>query len=122
MNTTLNDSIKRLAFLKFEGFISGEPVSPHIFYLAPAKDLKLQVPFIQKDLSKKGDTLIVKLKTNTLAKNVFVSIDGATMINSISDNFFDLLPGEEKTLYFYSDRSLEELKKSVSIKTLRDTY
>jgi beta-mannosidase len=125
-NATLNDSIQHVdktnTFLKFEGFISGETISPQVFYFVETKKLKLGLPVLQKDLSKKGDTLIVKLMTNTLAKNVFVSIDGASIINSISDNYFDLLPGEEKVLYFYSDRSLEELKKSISIKTLRDTY
>ena len=110
-------------FLIYTQLISeGKEVSSNIFYFYPAKDLTLPKPIITSEFIKDNNKITLKLKTNVLAKNVFVSIEGAEMLNDISDNYFDLLPGEEKTLYFSSEKSVEELKKTLMIKTVRDTY
>jgi beta-mannosidase len=92
-----------------------------IVYFTEAKNLQLTEPSIHWDLKKDDDHYILHLKSDVLAKNVFVS---ATESNGIiaSDNYIDLLPGVEKSLLIYTDWSEEKLKKEIRLKSLWDTY
>lgn len=77
------------------------------------KDLKLSDPKISFKLN--GNKII--LKSSAFAKYVFLDLKGYT--GKLSDNYFDLEPGVEKTITF----SKEELKSNVvnvKIKTLWD--
>ena len=110
------------AVLSVKFISNGKVICSNTFYPLAMKYEKLPTPIITSEFIKDNNKITLKLKTNVLAKNVFVHIDGAEMLNDISDNYFDLLPGEEKTLYFSSEKSVEELKKALTIKTVRDTY
>ena len=61
------------------------------------------------------------LQTNTLAKNVFLSIDGGQFF---SDNYFYLSANEPKkiTLKMDKDCSVENIQKQLKMITLIDTY
>lgn len=62
----------------------------------------------------------VTLSSAKLAKNVFVEIP--IMGAQFTDNFFDLLPGEKKTIVISSSELKAAAKTAVSVKHLRQTY
>ena len=74
----------------------GKTVAENVYYFVPTKDL--QLPDAEVQFKVKGETgrCIVTLSSKKLVKSVFleVGIQGA----QFSDNFFDLLPGERKTV------------------------
>lgn len=69
-------------------------------YLVKPKDLKLQQAEIQKIITKTNDGFSVELSSSTLQKDVFLFTDSK---GHFSDNFFDLMPDESKTIQFYTD-------------------
>jgi beta-mannosidase len=54
-----------------------------------------------------------------LAKNVYLSTEAA---GTLSDNYFDLLPGERKTVLFKTGSILDSPKTAFRIKHLQQTY
>ncbi|MHA7841875.1 MAG: beta-mannosidase [Winogradskyella sp.] len=78
------------------------------FYFVKPKDLKLQQDEIQKTVTKANDGFSIKLSSSTLQKDVFLFSDTK---GHFSDNFFDLLPNEPKTIQFETDaKNLDELQ------------
>ncbi|HXC03558.1 MAG TPA: glycoside hydrolase family 2 protein [Bacteroidia bacterium] len=92
-----------------------------VVYFTEPKNLQLTQPLIHSEIKKEDDHYILKLKSDVLAKNVFISTAESNAINP-ADNYFDLLPGIEKSILIYSDLSEEKLNKAVVIRSLWDTY
>jgi beta-mannosidase len=94
------------SYLKIE-WISGNKKVQKLYYFSKPKDLDLTRTEIKtvKDPAKGT----IKISSNTLAKNIFVSIDDGAVI--LSDNFFDLEAGEEKEVKILSPvKNLNSLK------------
>lgn len=88
------------------GFDGDIKVSEKNFYFVKPKNMNLSKPEIIISKIKYGDHYILNLVTNTLAKNVFIESD---VNGKFSDNFFDLLPGEEKKIEFYPEDDIDEI-------------
>ena len=88
------------------GFNGDVRVNEKYFYFVKPKNMNLSKPEIKISKEKNGDHYILNLVSNTLAKNVFVdsNADG-----KFSDNFFDLIPGEEKIIEFYPNEDIDEV-------------
>jgi beta-mannosidase len=69
----------------------------HVHYFVPANRLKLEEPVIDHRVEKTGDAYRIVCTCRRLAKNVFIQTGADGMI---SDNYFDLLPGNEKIVIF----------------------
>ena len=67
-----------------------------------------------------ADGFSLSLKSDIFARAVFLKIRGID--NFFSDNYFDLLPGEERTITVRTTKSLSEFKKELEIVSLGDTY
>lgn len=79
-----------------------------LFYFARPKDLKLQQAEIQKTITKTNKGYTIELLSSILQKDVFL-FSGSK--GYFSDNFFDLLPNEPKTIQFDTDiKNLDELQ------------
>jgi beta-mannosidase len=84
------------------------------FYLAKPKDLKLQKAGINNEIIKTATGFTIKLSSTTLQKDVFLFTNNK---GHFSDNFFDLLPNETRTIEFKtSSNNLNDME----IKTLND--
>jgi beta-mannosidase len=59
----------------------------------------------------------ITLHSDKLAKNAFLQTDA---LGHFDDNYFDLLPGESKEVYFKAKNG--KLEDGFSVKSLRDTY
>jgi beta-mannosidase len=88
------------------GFNGNEKVNEKNFYFVKPKNLNLSKPEIKIIKEKRGDHYVLNLVTNTLAKNVFIE---SNAVGKLSDNFFDLLPGEEKIIEFYPEENIDEI-------------
>lgn len=88
------------------GFNGNLDVDDRNFYFVKPKDMNLSKPEIKISIEKNGNHYILNLVSSTLAKNVFVDCkaDG-----KFSDNFFDLIPGEEKIIEFYPNEDISEV-------------
>jgi beta-mannosidase len=117
----LKNRIQGNIFLKMELEADKKPVVENIFYFGLPKDLSLQkqpIDFAIDSVSVNQFTLTVSAPS--LAKNVFV--DFGDLKVSLSDNFFDVLPGEGKVIAISTKVKLMELKRSIRVKSLVDTY
>jgi beta-mannosidase len=90
-----------------------------LFYFVPEKEMKLTKPEIQLSFSADKDETVIKLKSNVLAKDLFLS--NKENNGFFSDNFFDLIPGEEKTIRFKPYKKVD-LKNEIVLKSLFDTF
>ena len=70
------------------------------FYFVKPKDLKLNQAEIQKIVMKTNDGFSIELFSSTLQKDVFLFTNAN---GRFSDNFFDLMPNQSKTIQFYTD-------------------
>jgi beta-mannosidase len=96
-------------------FISGK----NIYFFWPI-NLQLPETTIKKTVTYSDGKYIIILSSKYLAKDVFVEIpiQGA----KFSDNFFDLMPGEKKTVVITSSQLKASEKTPISIRHLRETY
>jgi beta-mannosidase len=83
----------------------------YIHYFEKPKNFKLKVDKIDSKIIKNEIGFLITLESNTLQKDVFLSFDKK---GKTSENYFDLLPNEPKTVQFYTKSDKIELK----IKTL----
>ncbi|WP_223034693.1 beta-mannosidase [Hanstruepera marina] len=83
-----------------------------LYYFSKPKDLKLKPQSIQKKITITNQGFEIELSSNTLQKDVFLFCNEK---GHFSDNYFDLLPNETKTIVFFTAvRDISSLK----IKTL----
>lgn len=83
----------------------------HIHYFVKPKELSLQDKEISSKYDKTEDGFLVTLSSSTLQKDVFLH---TTSNGEWTENFFDLLPGREKTLQFITNETTFKF----SIKTM----
>ena len=92
-------------------YCEGEPVSQKTIMLTPERKARLKAADITVSLS--GNELT--LKSNTYARKVFIDIKGSSA--PLSDNCFDLLPGEEKKILL-GDSSID--KEQITVKCVNN--
>ncbi|HET6990233.1 MAG TPA: glycoside hydrolase family 2 protein, partial [Bacteroidia bacterium] len=92
------------------------------YYFAKTKSLDLpKDPGIVTDVVPvvgKPGAFTLTLRTVSLAKNVYMSIDDAG--TKFSDNGFDLMAGETKDIVITTSLSLDELKTRLKLQTMND--
>ena len=121
-NAILNISDLNNCLLTFELFDLNENImADNIKYLLPSKDLDLPAPNLDYSISESANSFIVKLKTDVLAKNIFLISDSK---ENFTNNFFDLLPNEsiEIEIKKQTCQDLLSFNKSFKIMTLDQTY
>ena len=103
-------------------FLGDEVYSSNIIYFHPLKDLDLPDPQWKYEVAETERGFDITFSTVNLSKNIYVTADGVE--GFFSDNFFDLLPGEEVTIKFSTDEqiSADELYEMLEVVTLVDSY
>ncbi len=72
-----------------------------LFYMAKPKELALENVTINKSIREVTNGFEIEITSKVLQKNVFLYTDQK---GHFSDNFFDLFPGEVKTVFFKSNK------------------
>jgi beta-mannosidase len=97
----------------------GKEIARKVYFFTQPKNLTLQKPAIQSKITQKGDVIFIELRTNTLAKDVFLNFEGDE--GFFEDNYFDLLPGETKTIT-YKLKNKKTPKSKLKVISLIDSY
>ncbi len=71
---------------------------------------------VVKEITKENNRCFIKLSSPCFSRFAELRIPGET--NPFSDNFFDMYPGETKTITIETDKTLEEIKSSLTVKTI----
>ncbi len=92
--------------------------SNHCFFAAN-KNLNLSKAVIMRKVTPSGDSYAIELGCDVFARGVLLSTDGEGFF---SDNYFDLLPGEKKTVTFTPQDKVTSFESRLKIYSLVDTY
>ena len=111
----------RRSFLAFDLEVGGNRISRNLVFFDVTHNLELPVaPKIEVELSKSGEDYTVTLKSEKLARNVYVSFGNLNV--EAGDNYFDLLPAEPVAIRLKSAATLEQLKGVMKITHLTDAF
>ena len=97
----------------------GQVIYRRLFYFKPPKDLSLPRTTVNMTVAQSNDGYQITVESTKLAKNVYLQTEADGFF---SDNYFDLLPGERKTVLFKTDRILDAPQSAFHVKHLVDTY
>jgi beta-mannosidase len=89
-------------------------------YFKKIKDLDLPLPHIVAKTEKTDKGVKVTVSTNVLAKNVYLSFEDYD--GWFTDNFFDMLPGETRTVVFETKENITDPGGEFRVRSIRDTY
>jgi beta-mannosidase len=97
-------------------------LSENILYFDKVKNLDLPEPGLSWSIEKKDGEYQVTVTTERLAKNLYFRVDEYD--GHFSDNYFDLLPGNTKTVVFSSEEKLSksDFEKALVPITIFDSY
>jgi len=98
----------------------GAVIAENVAYFSSPKNLALKRPEIRIESTKQPDGYEVRLVSGTLAKNVYLSCEGCR--GFFSDNYFDLLPNESKTVFFKTHHEVGDFQRSLKVMSLFDSY
>ena len=97
----------------------GKLLNRRLFYLCPSKKLILPKAKISLKVEQVNDGYQLTLNSGKLAKNDLI---GTETDGFFSENYFDLLPGENKTILFKTQSILDDPQGAFRVKSLVDTY
>ena len=108
-------------------------LSKKIAYLVPPKDLNLMKQDIFKEIMPIDGGFLIKLKCPVLCKSVVITAGNEAVIarneaisnrrvSWFNENYFDILPNQEKVIFYKSKATFDDLIKGFEIKSLVDTY
>jgi beta-mannosidase len=98
----------------------GKVLSANQHYFVPIKSIDLPKPTVSKFVETVDGGYAISLKTDLLAKNVCLQIDG--LQGFFSDNYFDLIPGERPVVYFYAQEQIQDFENKLKITSVVDSY
>ncbi len=96
----------------------GKPVSQGVVYFDVAKALALSRPQIHTDLQRAGDGYRLRLRSDRLARAVWIGFDGLDAV--LQDNALTLLPGETVQVNLTADADLATLRRALRVQSLAD--
>ena len=91
---------------KAELIKNGKLINEKTYLFKPEKELKLTKPEMKLTTELKDGEIAVTVKSDRFARLVRVESSLSTL--PLSDNYFDLLPGESRTVTMKKDERLEE--------------
>jgi beta-mannosidase len=99
---------------------NGNVLSENIFFFRPFKELNVPAPNVEYTMTKTDSGFDIEIKTDKLAKNVYLQTQEDA--GFFSDNYFDMLPGETKTVSLETELSEEDLNEILTVRTLDDAF
>ena len=102
--------------------IDSKVISTNEVFFMPKKDMQLPPTKITAALApaQAAGTYTLHVSAPTLARSVYVSF--GNLDAKLSDNYFDLLPGQAVDLLITSAASLDDLNKSLKVLSLTDAF
>jgi beta-mannosidase len=107
-------------FIIAELSAGGTAVSRNLVYIAPTKEIHLKPANLTIASTGANGSYKIRISSPVLARDVYLAF-GA--INAkLSDNYFDILPGETVEIVATSNATLDELKAQLKVVSLTDAF
>ena len=100
--------------------VAGNVVSSNLIYLAPTVEIHLPAAALKTELTKNADSYRLKVSSPVLARSVYVSF--GQLDAEISDNYFDLLPGQSVELTIKTKANEDALRSALKVMSLIDAF
>jgi beta-mannosidase len=109
------------SLVAFDLEVGGKKVSRNLIFFDAMHALELPaMPKIETTVNKTGDGYSITLQSAKLARSVYLSLGDLDV--QISDNYFDLLPGEAATISVKSPATLEQVKAGLKVTSLTEAF
>ncbi len=89
-------------------------------YFEKIKDLHLPKTLIKTTIEKSDKGYKINIIAKGLAKNVYLRFDDAD--GWFTDNYFDLLDGEKRVVYFETNEVIKNPSDNLKVRSIADTY
>ncbi|PWD97874.1 beta-mannosidase [Marinilabilia rubra] len=119
-NEFLKGATPAKSVLKAELEQDGEILASNYLYFALPKDLKLPNANINGSVEKTEKGYAVTVFSEAVARNVQLQIPETE--GWWTDNFFELIPGEEKTVVFETEEEITDFEEKLNIRSLVDAF
>ena len=100
--------------------VAGSVVSSNIIYLAPTFEIHLPPAPLKTELTKNSDSYRLRVSSPVLARSVYISFGGVDA--EVSDNYFDLLPGQTIEVALKTAESEAGLRSALKVISLADAF
>ncbi len=100
--------------------VAGAVVSSNLIYLAPTVEVHLPVAALKTEMIKTGDSYHLKVTSPVLARSVYISFGDVDA--DVSDNYFDLLPGQTVEVTIKTQAGEDALKAGLKVISLVDAF
>jgi beta-mannosidase len=114
----LNGADPKRTVVSFELIEHGTPIARHLLYFGPARTLHLPDPGLDARLRDTGHGVVLSVTARRLARAVWIDF-GAQDVR-LSDNAFDLLPGEQREITIDGSADIDSLRQALSVRSLAD--
>ncbi len=108
------------AFVVVDLVNGGNILSRNLHFFDNTRNLGLPEATIQVDWSAGNKEYNLRLQSAVLARHVYVSFGDNEV--EVSDNYFDLLPGEPVTLQVKSKVDADQLRRSLKVRNITDAF
>jgi beta-mannosidase len=97
-----------------------EEISRNLTYLAPTKEIHLKPASLKIDTTGASGSYKIHITSPVLARSVYLSFGNLDV--KVSDNYFDLMPGEAVEVTATTSASLDTLKAQLKVISLTDAF
>jgi beta-mannosidase len=99
---------------------SSEQFSQNLIYLAPTKEVHLKSAHLKVETSGANGAYKIRVTSPVLARSVYISF--GQLDANVSDNYFNLLPGETMEITATSSATLDAIKAQMRVVSLTDAF
>lgn len=98
----------------------GTPLSRNLLYIAPTKEIHLKPANLALATTGANGNYKIRITSPVLARDVYLSFGAIDA--KLSDNYFDMLPGETVEITATGNATLDELKAQLKVVSLTDAF
>jgi beta-mannosidase len=95
-------------------------ISRNLVYLAPTKEVHLKPAQLKVEATGANGSYKIRVTSPVLARSVYIAFGNLDV--KLSDNYFDLLPGESVEIAVSGNASLAELQAQLKVISLTDAF
>jgi beta-mannosidase len=107
-------------FVVADLFAGGTVISRNLVYIAPTKEVHLKPANLAIASTGANGNFKIRITSPVLARDVYLSL--GIIDAKLSDNYFDILPGETIEITATTNATLDELKAQLKVVSLTDAF
>ena len=100
--------------------VEGKEISQNLAYLAPTKEIHLKPAVLNVEAAGVGGRYTIRVSSPVLARSVYLAFGDLDV--KLSDNYFNILPGETVEIAATTSASLDTLKSQMKVISLTDAF